>query len=56
MLNWALLFVPIAISLEHLAPEPYLLIFVASGLANPPLASWMVMDRAFFFVPATLPR
>ena len=30
-MNWLLLFVPITIALEHLAPERHLLIFVASG-------------------------
>jgi Ca2+:H+ antiporter len=41
MVNWLLLFVPIAIGLEHLAPERYLLVFVASALAILPLAGWM---------------
>jgi Ca2+:H+ antiporter len=41
MLNWLLLFVPVAIALEHLAHEQYLLIFLASALAILPLAGWM---------------
>jgi Ca2+:H+ antiporter len=41
MMNWLLLFAPVAIGLEHLAPERYLLIFIASGLAILPLAAWM---------------
>ncbi len=41
MINWLLLFVPVAIALEHVAPERYLLIFVASSLAILPLAAWM---------------
>jgi Ca2+:H+ antiporter len=41
MVNWLLLFVPIAIGLEHVAPEHYLLVFIASGLAILPLAAWM---------------
>ena len=40
-MSWLLLFVPITIGLEHLAPERHLLIFVASGLAIVPLAGWM---------------
>src|SRR6516225_2325183 len=40
-MNWLLLFVPIAIGLEVLAPERYLLIFVTSSLAILPLAGWM---------------
>jgi Ca2+:H+ antiporter len=40
-MSWLLLFVPITIALEHLAPERHLLIFVASGLAIIPLAGWM---------------
>jgi Ca2+:H+ antiporter len=41
MMNWLLVFVPIALGLEHFAPERHLLIFVASGLAILPLAAWM---------------
>ena len=40
-MNWLLLFVPIAIGLEFLSPERYLLIFAASCLAILPLAGWM---------------
>jgi Ca2+:H+ antiporter len=40
-MSWLLLFVPIAIALEHLAPERHLLIFLASALAIVPLAGWM---------------
>src|SRR6201986_2223144 len=41
MINVLLLFVPLAIVLEHVAPEHHLLVFVASGLAILPLAAWM---------------
>jgi Ca2+:H+ antiporter len=40
-MSWLLLFVPIAIALEHLAPERYLLVFLASAFAIVPLAGWM---------------
>ena len=40
-MSWLLLFVPIAIALELLAPERHLLIFGASALAIVPLAGWM---------------
>ena len=40
-MNWLLAFVPIAIGLEILSPERYLLIFAASCLAILPLAGWM---------------
>jgi Ca2+:H+ antiporter len=40
-MSWLLLFAPVAVALEHLAPERHLLIFVASGLAIVPLAGWM---------------
>jgi Ca2+:H+ antiporter len=39
--NWLLLFVPITIALEALAPERHLLVFVASALAIVPLAGWL---------------
>jgi Ca2+:H+ antiporter len=39
--NWLLLFVPIAIALELLAPERHQLVFLASALAIVPLAGWM---------------
>jgi len=41
MINWLLIFVPVAVALEHLAPDRYLLVFVASSLAIVPLAAWM---------------
>ena len=41
MLNWLLVFVPIAIGLEFLKPESHSLIFVASCLAIVPLAGWL---------------
>jgi Ca2+:H+ antiporter len=41
MMNWLLVFIPIAVGLEHFAPERHLLIFAASGLAILPLAAWM---------------
>ena len=40
-MNWLLIFVPISIGLEFLAPERYLLVFVTSALAILPLAGWM---------------
>ncbi len=41
VLNWLLLFVPVAIALEFLAPEHHLLVFAASAIAILPLAGWM---------------
>lgn len=41
MLNWLLVFVPIAIGLELFAPERHLLVFAACGLAILPLAGWL---------------
>jgi Ca2+:H+ antiporter len=40
-MNWLLVFAPVAIVLEHLAPQRSLLVFVASALAILPLARWM---------------
>ncbi len=40
-MNWLLVFVPVAVLLEHLAADRPLWIFVASGLAIVPLAGWM---------------
>ena len=40
-MNWLLLFVPITVALELLAPERHLLIFITSCLAILPLAGWM---------------
>jgi Ca2+/H+ antiporter len=39
--RWLLVFVPVAIALEHLAPERSLWVFLASALAIVPLAGWM---------------
>lgn len=41
MLNWLLLFVPVSIALEYLAPAHYLLIFISAALAILPLAGWL---------------
>jgi Ca2+:H+ antiporter len=41
MMNWLLLFIPIAIALEFLAPDRHLLVFVSSSLAIVPLAGWL---------------
>src|SRR3974390_3048605 len=38
---WFLLFVPVAVGVEILAPERRLLVFVTSSLAILPLAGWM---------------
>jgi Ca2+:H+ antiporter len=40
-MNWLLLFVPITIGLEFIAPERYLFIFATSAVAILPLAAWM---------------
>ncbi len=40
-MNWLLILVPVAIALEHLAPEQHLWIFLATALAILPLAGWM---------------
>ena len=40
-MNWLLLFVPVTIILEFLAPERHLLVFVTCSLAILPLAGWM---------------
>jgi Ca2+:H+ antiporter len=40
-MNWLLVFVPIAIGLQYLAPELHLLIFFAAAIAILPLAAWM---------------
>jgi Ca2+:H+ antiporter len=40
-MSWLLLFVPIAVAVEMLAPERHLLLFAAAGLAILPLAGWM---------------
>jgi Ca2+:H+ antiporter len=41
MMNWLLLFVPAAVTVEHVAPNRYLLVFATSALAILPLAGWM---------------
>src|SRR5580765_7243680 len=40
-MNWLLLFIPIAVTLEHFSPGRHLLVFVASCVAILPLAGWM---------------
>jgi Ca2+:H+ antiporter len=40
-MRWLLVFVPVAIAVEHFAPDRPLLVFFASGLAIIPLAGWM---------------
>jgi Ca2+:H+ antiporter len=40
-MNWLLFFVPLAVIVEHLAPDRYLLVFLVSGLAIIPLAGLM---------------
>jgi Ca2+:H+ antiporter len=39
--SWLLLFVPLAVALEQLAPERHLAIFAVAGLAIVPLAGWL---------------
>lgn len=41
MFNWLLVFVPVAIALEHFSPQLHILIFAAAALAILPLAGWM---------------
>lgn len=41
MLNWLLIFVPVAIGLEFLMPGAHTLIFIAACLAIVPLAGWL---------------
>ena len=41
MLNWLLVFVPVAIALEYLTPDRYLLLFITAAIALLPLAGWM---------------
>jgi Ca2+:H+ antiporter len=41
MMNWLLVFIPVAIVLEHFTPDRYLLVFAASAIAILPLAGWM---------------
>ena len=40
-MNWLVLFVPVAVGLEFLAPNRHLLIFGTSSLALLPLAAWL---------------
>jgi Ca2+:H+ antiporter len=40
-MNWLLIFVPVAIGPEFLAPDRHLLIFVTSSLALLPLTAWL---------------
>ena len=39
-MNWLLIFIPIAVVLEHVAPDHALWIFLAAALAIMPLAGW----------------
>lgn len=41
MLTWMLVFVPVAILLEFVAPERHLLVFLLAALAIIPLAGWL---------------
>lgn len=41
MLNWLLLFVPLTLTLEYLAPQQHLLIFISAAVAIIPLAGWL---------------
>src|SRR5205085_2002393 len=41
MLNWLLIFVPVAIGLEFFAPASHTLIFLTACLAIVPLAGWL---------------
>ncbi|MCU1330532.1 MAG: calcium/proton antiporter, CaCA family [Bryobacterales bacterium] len=41
MLNWLLLFVPVAVGLEFLKPDAHTLIFIAACMAIIPLAGWL---------------
>jgi Ca2+:H+ antiporter len=40
-MNWLLVFVPVAIGLNYIAPDHHLLIFLAAAIAILPLAGWM---------------
>src|SRR5262245_9389353 len=40
-MNWLMVFIPVAIALEHYAPHFHLGIFIAAGIAILPLAAWM---------------
>src|SRR3954468_12794192 len=41
MLNWLLVFVPIAAGLHYLRPDSHTLIFITAGMAIVPLAGWL---------------
>src|ERR1700761_8857728 len=41
MLNWLLVFLPVAIGLEFLRPEEHTYIFIAACLSVVPLAGWL---------------
>ena len=41
VMSWLLVFVPVTIAIEHLAPEWHLLVFLAAALAILPLAAWL---------------
>ena len=41
MLNWLLVFVPVTVALEFLAPESHTLIFLSACAAIVPLAGWL---------------
>jgi Ca2+:H+ antiporter len=41
MMNWLLICIPVAIGLEHFAPQQYLFIFITAAIAILPLAGWM---------------
>lgn len=41
MSNWLLMFIPVAITLDYLAPERHLMVFAAAAIAILPLAGWL---------------
>jgi Ca2+:H+ antiporter len=41
LINWLLLFIPIVIGMEAVAPDRHLLVFLTSSVAILPLAAWM---------------
>ena len=41
MLNWLLLFVPIAAGLHYLRPDAHTWIFITAAIAIVPLAGWL---------------
>src|SRR5262249_43138717 len=40
-LDWLLVFVPVALALHFLAPEPHTLVFFAAAAGISPLAGWL---------------